>query len=49
MMLAHYDPLYNRSMDRHYAGYAQARPVDLADGSAPVLADAARALLVDPT
>ncbi|GCL61069.1 tRNA 2-selenouridine(34) synthase MnmH [Pseudaquabacterium pictum] len=45
MMLQHYDPLYNRSMDRHYASYAQARPVQLADGSAPALDTAARALL----
>jgi tRNA 2-selenouridine synthase len=49
MMLAHYDPLYNRSMDRHYTGYAQARQVALTDGSAPVLAAAARALIDDLT
>jgi tRNA 2-selenouridine synthase len=45
MMLQHYDPLYNRSMDRHYAGFGQARQVDLADGGAPALAAAARDLL----
>jgi tRNA 2-selenouridine synthase len=45
MMLQHYDPLYNRSMDRHYAGYAQAQPVDLADGGPAALASAARGLL----
>jgi len=45
MMQHHYDPLYLRSMDRHYTGYAQARPVHLADGGPPALAEAARALL----
>ena len=44
LMQQHYDPLYNRSMDRHYAGFAQSRPVHLADGSPQALADAARAL-----
>ena len=45
MMQQHYDPLYTRSMDRHYASYAQARPVPLADGGPAALADAAGALL----
>ena len=45
MMLQHYDPLYNRSMDSHYAAYAQAQPVLLANAGAPALADTARALL----
>ena len=45
MMREHYDPLYSRSMDRHYAGLAQARGVDLADGSADSLRQAARQLL----
>ncbi len=45
MMLQHYDPLYNRSMDRHYAGYAQAQPVLLANAGAHALVDTARALL----
>lgn len=45
MMTQHYDPLYNRSMDRHYASYAQARPVLLADGGPAALAAAARAVL----
>ncbi len=45
MMLQHYDPLYNRSMDRHYASYAQARPVLLADGGHTALATAAQAVL----
>ena len=45
MMLDHYDPLYNRSMDRHYAGLAQAQGVALADGGADCLHRAARLLL----
>lgn len=45
MMREHYDPLYLRSMDRHYAGFAQAAAVPLADGGADTLAAAARALL----
>ena len=44
LMQQHYDPLYNRSMDRHYTGFAQARPLPLADGSPQALADAASAL-----
>lgn len=45
LMLQHYDPLYQRSMDRHYGGLAQARAVTLADGGPAALADAAAALL----
>jgi tRNA 2-selenouridine synthase len=45
MMRLHYDPLYNRSMDRHYASYAQAQPVLLADGGPPSLHSTAQALL----
>ena len=45
MMSEHYDPLYTRSMDRHYAGLAQARGVSLADGGADCLRQAARQLL----
>lgn len=45
MMGEHYDPLYLRSMDRHFSGFAQAALVPLADGSADTLAAAARALL----
>lgn len=41
----HYDPLYQRSMDRNYAGMAQAVPVALADGSPHTLAVAAQALI----
>jgi tRNA 2-selenouridine synthase len=45
LMLQHYDPLYTRSMDRHYAGYAEAQAVDLADGGPAALAATALALL----
>ncbi len=45
MMHEHYDPLYRRSMDKHYAGLQQARVVTLADGSEAAMQDAARALV----
>ncbi len=45
MMQQHYDPLYKQSMDRHYAGYAQAQAVPLADGGTAALQAAARTLL----
>jgi len=45
LMHAHYDPLYTRSMDRHYQGLAQAAAVPLADGGPQALRDAARNLL----
>lgn len=45
LMHEHYDPLYRRSMDQHYAGLAQAAPVALADGGPAALQAAARALL----
>ena len=45
MMGEHYDPLYNRSIDGHYAGLAQAQDMDLADGGADCLRQAARQLL----
>lgn len=37
----HYDPIYERSMQRNYAGYAQAQVLALADGDAGTLARAA--------
>ncbi|MBC7728928.1 MAG: tRNA 2-selenouridine(34) synthase MnmH [Microbacteriaceae bacterium] len=46
LMQQHYDPLYNRSIDRHYAGYATAPVVSVADPGAPDMRSAARALLV---
>ena len=45
LMAEHYDPLYNRSMDRHFTGFADAPRVLLADGGPAALAEAARALL----
>jgi len=45
MMREHYDPLYNRSMDRHYSGLSTAHAVHLADGGPAALQAAARALL----
>ncbi len=45
MMLEHYDPLYLRSMDKHYAGFAQATPIPLANGSPAAMQDVARRLL----
>jgi tRNA 2-selenouridine synthase len=41
----HYDPLYLRSIDRHYAGYAEALTVELPDAGAASLRDAAQALV----
>ena len=45
MMTEHYDPLYGRSMDRHYGGLSQAQGVPLGDGGPQALQQAARALL----
>ncbi|WP_088283953.1 tRNA 2-selenouridine(34) synthase MnmH [Ideonella sp. A 288] len=45
LMRDHYDPLYQRSMDRHYSGYAQAGVVPLADGEPATVLAAARALM----
>ena len=45
LMHEHYDPLYQRSMDRHYDGLAQAEVVTLADGGPASLRQAAASLL----
>ena len=45
MMREHYDPLYQRSIDRHFSGFAQAPVVPLADGGPAALQQAALALL----
>jgi tRNA 2-selenouridine synthase len=45
LMREHYDPLYERSMKRNFAGLDQAAVVQLADGDPPALARAARELL----
>jgi tRNA 2-selenouridine synthase len=44
LMAEHYDPLYERSMKRHFASLAGAPVVELADGGPAALARAARAL-----
>jgi tRNA 2-selenouridine synthase len=45
LMQDHYDPLYERSMKRHFAGLATAPVVDLADGGPAALQRAAHALV----
>ena len=45
MMTEHYDPLYLRSMDRHYSGFEQANVISLADGGDGAMQRAANALL----
>jgi tRNA 2-selenouridine synthase len=45
LMRDHYDPLYERSMQRHFAGLQEAAVIDLADGAPETLQAAARALL----
>ena len=45
LMRQHYDPLYTRSIDKNFAGYASAHPVVLADGSPAAMAEAAHGLL----
>lgn len=45
LMREHYDPLYERSMRRNFAGLADAQCVALADGAQPTLRAAARELL----
>ena len=44
-MREHYDPLYERSMRRNFAGLAQSQQLALADGSDAALRAAARELL----
>jgi tRNA 2-selenouridine synthase len=45
MMRLHYDPLYQRSMQRSYPHLAEAEAVDLADEGGAALAAAVRQLL----
>jgi tRNA 2-selenouridine synthase len=45
LMREHYDPLYERSMQRNFAGLETATVIALADGEPAALASAARALL----
>lgn len=48
LMHEHYDPLYERSMRRNFAGLASPQTLTLADGAAATLNAAARALLQEP-
>ena len=45
LLTLHYDPVYERSMQRNFSHYAQARAVHLPDGSTPTLLGAARQLV----
>ena len=45
LMHRHYDPLYLRSMQRNYAGVANAQELWLRDGSEPALREAAADLV----
>jgi tRNA 2-selenouridine synthase len=45
LMREHYDPLYLRSMQRNFAGLAQARHLAIADGHEASMRSAARALM----
>jgi tRNA 2-selenouridine synthase len=45
LMREHYDPLYLRSMQRNFAGIAQARHLAVADGSERSMRTAARELM----
>ncbi len=44
LMREHYDPLYQRSMRRNFAGMTRAQPLALPDGSPPSMRAAARTL-----
>jgi len=46
LLTDHYDPGYQRSMQRNFAGFAAAQPLALADGTAETLAASARSLAV---
>jgi tRNA 2-selenouridine synthase len=46
MMREHYDPLYERSMQRNFAGIVNAQPLALPDGQAASMRDAAHRLLL---
>jgi tRNA 2-selenouridine synthase len=48
LLVEHYDPIYERSMARNFAGYAHAQAQWLRDGTPAALAEIAR-LLVDAT
>jgi tRNA 2-selenouridine synthase len=45
LMTRHYDPLYERSMERHFSGLALARTVEVPDGAPATLRAVARDML----
>jgi tRNA 2-selenouridine synthase len=45
LLESHYDPIYLKSMQRNFAGFAQARVLELSDGEPATLAAAAAGLL----
>ena len=45
LMLRHYDPLYTRSIDQNFPGYASATPLRINDGGTAAMRAAARAVL----
>ena len=45
LLSEHYDPIYERSMQRNFAGFAAAQTIELADGEPTTLQSAARELL----
>jgi len=47
LLTTHYDPVYLKSMQRNFSGFAQAPVVNLVDASAGSLKAAARALVAD--
>jgi tRNA 2-selenouridine synthase len=49
LMAEHYDPLYERSMQRSYPGLAQAPRIELSRGDAAEMAVAAQALIALPS
>jgi tRNA 2-selenouridine synthase len=44
LLTLHYDPIYTRSMEKNFAGFAQARDLTLPDGQPATLTAAAAAL-----
>ena len=48
LLAQHYDPVYERSMQRNFTRYAQALVLPLADGDAATLAAAANSLNLNP-
>ena len=45
LLVSHYDPIYQRSMTRNFSRLADARPLQVGNGSPPAIEQAARQLL----